>query len=597
MSSSPTDAMGDGPSNVPTDDHATLSNQLATAARAVDDPTDFRQQQVPQQWPEQERILSENGKQSYSTAPATAPAAATSGPARVAGLQQQWPEQEHLDDNSKQSYSTTSASPPAVTSGPARVALQLPVNAERVADATQPIAGPAAVSLRPHQSRRSGSGSIDMARPVVQPPPDSTQQPSGVEPAVAAAPVELRAHRVQPAAPHRVSPERSPESPSTTPQPGVVVPSPQPRRASDGMENYPVLTQQQVLAIQRARTNLLENLLFPVNREGGNAHDVAVAARRQRPLFLLSPNEREVNRINRSGRQLSELDVLNEKHEPEFRQITPAIADALLAVVNQHTTLRAQIRPDPYYAIYDTHSSPAIELEAYIHRVAEYTYISPAIMLGAMVFLDRLLRRHPKLFLTLRNAYKLFFVAARVASKVVDLRSLNNKCFASVGGITNKHLNDLEARFLVDLHFDLFLSPGEFQQYAQKLQPHSPTIVRALTPSVSPPPPLTLPAGNATNAVTPRSRAARPLPAHPALVSSSHPNPQAPVESTPPPSHLTKPRGPPSDGDSDDDAHVFPNVAHVAQPPPQPPGKKPGTESANIFRKDGGNYPPPPAPI
>eukprot|EP00658_Telonema_sp_P-2_P002961 TRINITY_DN11090_c0_g2_i2.p1 TRINITY_DN11090_c0_g2~~TRINITY_DN11090_c0_g2_i2.p1 ORF type:complete len:103 (-),score=25.36 TRINITY_DN11090_c0_g2_i2:551-859(-) len=64
-----------------------------------------------------------------------------------------------------------------------------------------------------------------------------------------------------------------------------------------------------------------------------------------------------------------------------------------------------------------------------------------------------------------------FFGAVRVASKVVDLRSLNNKNFAAVGGVGNRHLNELEDAFLKYIKFDLFLAPPEFAEYSKRLNP------------------------------------------------------------------------------------------------------------------------------
>jgi hypothetical protein len=107
-----------------------------------------------------------------------------------------------------------------------------------------------------------------------------------------------------------------------------------------------------------------------------------------------------------------------------------------------------------------------------VHRLAEYTYISPATLVAALIFLDRLCVRHNALLVTQLNVFKLFFVAVRVASKVVDLRTLNNKNFAAVGGISNRHLNDLEAKFLIDMRFDLYIQPREFFLYAQKVSTH-----------------------------------------------------------------------------------------------------------------------------
>lgn len=211
--------------------------------------------------------------------------------------------------------------------------------------------------------------------------------------------------------------------------------------------------------------------------------DIALAARRQRPAFTHSPYERETNRTNRGGtRQLTELEILQEKHDPEFKQIIPSVADSISACLNQHADLVRQenVTRDDRFAIYETTALPSIQVEDYVHRIAEYTYISPSSMVSALILLDRLTQRFPSLYFTQLNIYKLFFVAVRVASKVVDLRTLNNKNFASVGGVSNRHLNDLEARFVIDLHFDVLITPGEFHQFAAKLQPISPSVPRGV---------------------------------------------------------------------------------------------------------------------
>ena len=220
------------------------------------------------------------------------------------------------------------------------------------------------------------------------------------------------------------------------------------------------------------RTYLLESLAFPSNRPGGkNWRDIAQAARQKRTLFASTPGERDISKTTRSGRQLTEIETLQEKHDQEFKQLIPCVADSLQAVIAQHSTLAKLTPKDDRFAIYETNSVPGIQLDDYVHRIAEYTYISPASMLAALIFLDRLCDKYPSLLLTDKNVFKLFFAAVRVASKVVDLRSLNNKNFSSVGGVGNKHLNDIEETFLKQLRFDLFLAPQEFAEYARRVQP------------------------------------------------------------------------------------------------------------------------------
>jgi hypothetical protein len=220
------------------------------------------------------------------------------------------------------------------------------------------------------------------------------------------------------------------------------------------------------------RSFLMEHLAFAVNKPNGkNWRDTALAARQKRVPFTSSPLEREVSKASRSGRQLSEIEILQEKHDPEFKQIIPSIAEALTNVLAQHALVAKTLPKDERFAVYETNSVPGIQLDDYVHRIAEYTYISPASLLAAIIFLDRMCERYPNMVLSEKNIFKLFFVAVRVSSKVVDLRSLNNKNFASVGGVGIKHLNDLEEAFLKHLRFDLFLSPAEFGEYVRRLQP------------------------------------------------------------------------------------------------------------------------------
>eukprot|EP00759_Apiculatamorpha_spiralis_P050347 PhF_6_TR4626/c0_g1_i1/m.6477 len=224
----------------------------------------------------------------------------------------------------------------------------------------------------------------------------------------------------------------------------------------------------------KKRTTFFDNLLFPQEKDGKNVTQTVQSARQKRPLFMSSPKERDLNMQSKSGRQLSEIEILQFKHQPEFEQLVPSIAESLDSVLQQHATVikASGDSTDAQFKPFETSQKPQISVEEYVWRIAEYTYTSPSTLLTALVFLDRLTTRYD-LLLTPMNLYKLFFVAVRVSSKVVDLRTLNNKNFAGIGGINNKHLNDLEALFITLLHFDVFVSPVEFQRYSARLAPPS----------------------------------------------------------------------------------------------------------------------------
>ncbi|CUG31987.1 cyclin 10, putative, partial [Bodo saltans] len=229
-----------------------------------------------------------------------------------------------------------------------------------------------------------------------------------------------------------------------------------------------------------------------------------------RTLFFLSPAEVEPARhSHRSGRLLGELESLHQKHESEFRVLVPAIGNALKSTLDAHEAIQGMmpssssspadratmsssngaaderggapsivtgdswrsLECDGCMAHYDTVAPPSLSIQAYVKRVSDFTYVSPATLLSTVILVDRLLERYPLLYLSPTNIYKIFFVAARIASKVLDLRSLNNKNFASVGGVSNQHLNDLEAKMLMDLRFDLFISQEHFVRYARCVIP------------------------------------------------------------------------------------------------------------------------------
>ena len=196
-------------------------------------------------------------------------------------------------------------------------------------------------------------------------------------------------------------------------------------------------------------------------------------ARAKRELFLHSPYERETNVRSQSGRQLGEIEILQRKHLPEFEQLVPSITEALYDTLQAHKSSahvsgtdtsesRASLKP------FETSVTPQIKLSQYVWRIAEYTYTSPSTLLIALIYVNRILDSQ-QACLSVMNVYKLFFIAVRIASKVNDLRTLNNKNFAGVGGISNEQLNELEALFVTLLDFNVFVSPPEFFQCANKV--------------------------------------------------------------------------------------------------------------------------------
>ncbi|KPA79287.1 cyclin 11 putative (CYC11) [Leptomonas pyrrhocoris] len=247
------------------------------------------------------------------------------------------------------------------------------------------------------------------------------------------------------------------------------------------------------------RAYFCDSLRFPVNREHHRYRDEALAARQTRVPLQLTPNERPLHPIRPTSRNMGEIDILLEKYKPEFVQIVPSIADAMECVTQQNERLlqrlmresqqqqqqqasatggnsaRERMRGLPYevcphgFQLFQSERATGTYV-ALLNRFAEYTYISPSTLLSAVIYLDRLCLLHPRLLLTSRNIEKLLVASVRVASKVVDLRSVNNKNFSSVFSLMVQDMNDLESEFLKLMGFDFFLSPMEFSNYAHLVQ-------------------------------------------------------------------------------------------------------------------------------
>eukprot|EP01064_Diplonema_japonicum_P001775 TRINITY_DN11195_c0_g1_i1.p1 TRINITY_DN11195_c0_g1~~TRINITY_DN11195_c0_g1_i1.p1 ORF type:complete len:282 (+),score=36.97 TRINITY_DN11195_c0_g1_i1:147-992(+) len=221
------------------------------------------------------------------------------------------------------------------------------------------------------------------------------------------------------------------------------------------------------------RATIYDNLFYPVAhtkaQQKVSKHDQHILdAAGKRRLFTMTP----VNAHLDCGKDKNELDFLLDKYQPEFEQMVPSLCDALNAVIVSHTLAsrrKSVMSEENKFLSYDTSTVPDIPLEDYIWRICDYTYISPTTLLMACIYIDRLICEG--LILSQLNVYKLFFTSVRVASKVHELRSLSNKNFAVVGGVTTEQMNQLESSFMRDFKWRLWVDHDLFVQYCQRLMP------------------------------------------------------------------------------------------------------------------------------
>ncbi|AIN98818.2 cyclin 10 [Leishmania panamensis] len=226
-------------------------------------------------------------------------------------------------------------------------------------------------------------------------------------------------------------------------------------------------------------------------------------------LFPLTPSVTMPKRHSkRSGRLLNESETMQEKHGREYRFLVPWLAYAIDCTIATHEVLRQRHRlpahvslptspsekelngaanaecspprcangkatlPSPQAELnaFSTREVPAISVHDYLKRIVKYTYVSPSVLVCACLYLDRLLCMHECMLLHPYNVFKLFLTSTRMASKIMDTRTLNNRDFSVVGGVTNDDLNALEFIMVELLQNRLYFSRNTFDEYCRSLR-------------------------------------------------------------------------------------------------------------------------------
>ena len=147
---------------------------------------------------------------------------------------------------------------------------------------------------------------------------------------------------------------------------------------------------------------------------------------------------------------------LNENQNKE--DITNRIAEWLSAVV----AVQDSATEDDLITYFHAQTVPAITIPAYLARINKYSKYSQGVVVAAMIYLQRVIRKHPHIIVSSRTAHRLIISAIVVSAKFNDDSHLQNSCYAQIGGICVKELNRLEVHFLDLIRFQLFITESEY---------------------------------------------------------------------------------------------------------------------------------------
>ena len=107
---------------------------------------------------------------------------------------------------------------------------------------------------------------------------------------------------------------------------------------------------------------------------------------------------------------------------------------------------------------------PNISIYDYLARIEKYTKLENSSLILTLIYIDRIYNKRD-LDLNKFNAHKLLFTAILIAMKYNEDKIYDMECYAKIGGISNKELNNLEYNFLILIDYDLFVEKEEYQNY------------------------------------------------------------------------------------------------------------------------------------
>lgn len=108
---------------------------------------------------------------------------------------------------------------------------------------------------------------------------------------------------------------------------------------------------------------------------------------------------------------------------------------------------------------------PSMSIKNYLQRIHKYFACSDESYVLALVFIDRIGKVDPSMFVCDLNVHRLLVIAVMVAVKFHDDVYYSNAYYAKVGGLSLKEVNALEAKLVTLLDWNLVVAPGEYQLY------------------------------------------------------------------------------------------------------------------------------------
>lgn len=164
-------------------------------------------------------------------------------------------------------------------------------------------------------------------------------------------------------------------------------------------------------------------------------------------------------------------------HAEEFCEALSSVYVAMATLGAESEALTDDHRVTGFHAQVE----PKIGVHGYLQRLQQFFRCSDCCHVVALIYIDRMINFHPHLRVTPRTIHRLLAVATVVGVKFLDDVFYSNVFCAKICGLRVQELNQLEARFLMLLRWNLVVKPGEYDAYLRQIT----SVSEALTSSRS----------------------------------------------------------------------------------------------------------------
>jgi hypothetical protein len=125
--------------------------------------------------------------------------------------------------------------------------------------------------------------------------------------------------------------------------------------------------------------------------------------------------------------------------------------------------------PLPVLERFDSSKIPQISLSKYLERLKNLGHLDTSFLV-ALIYIDRISAADSNFAVTERNVHRLFLTCTVVAEKFMNDDVYVNTYYASVGGVSLRELNRLEAILLNTLMWQMGVSQEEYDEKKEALR-------------------------------------------------------------------------------------------------------------------------------